>query len=310
MLWSDQNIDRFGFKYHVDGDSPLSWSVDEVPASQSALNIGSGMADDHLNFAVASDGTIYAAVKTSYDQSGYPQMALLIRRPGGTWDNLYEISQGGTRRIVILNESINKVRVVYTSSDSGGDIVYKESPTSSISFGSEMTLISGTYNNSTTSKQNQNGEMVVMASSSSSLVSVLVSDAAPLSCVVPVGLSASNITSTSAQINWSGSVVSDTFLVRYQLNGAGPFLYKTVNGSGGTTNAILIGLNPSSLYTYQVSSICNGVSSGYGTGENFTTLTGTVSCGIPSGGSSSSITSTTAIISRTNTDTEDTISLR
>ena len=164
VLWSDQNIDRFGFKYHVDGDSPLSWSVDEVPASQSALNIGSGMADDHLNFAVASDGTIYAAVKTSYDQSGYPQMALLIRRPGGTWDNLYEISQGGTRPIVILNESINKVRVVYTSSDSGGDIVYKESPTSSISFGSEMTLISGTYNNSTTSKQNQNGEMVVMAS--------------------------------------------------------------------------------------------------------------------------------------------------
>ena len=38
------------------------------------------MADDHLNVAVASDGTLYAAVKTSYDTAGYPKIAMLVRR--------------------------------------------------------------------------------------------------------------------------------------------------------------------------------------------------------------------------------------
>ena len=92
VLWSNQRTDRFGFRYHVDGTSPTLWTSDEVPASQSALNIGGGMADDHLNVAVASDGTLYAAVKTSYDSSGQPKIALLVRRPSGVWDNLYDIA--------------------------------------------------------------------------------------------------------------------------------------------------------------------------------------------------------------------------
>jgi hypothetical protein len=141
VLWSNQTTQRFGFKTHVDGADPSTWSADEVPASQSALNVGAGMADDHLNMKVASDGTLYAAVKTSYDTSGYPKIALLIRRPGGTWDNLYEVDQSGTRGIVVLNEAAGTLRVIYTTSEGGGDIVYKESPLSSISFGSRQTLM-------------------------------------------------------------------------------------------------------------------------------------------------------------------------
>ena len=80
-----------------------------MPASASALNVGLGMADDHLNVAVASDGTLYAAVKTSYDTAGYPKIALLVRRPNGTWDPLYEVDQSGTRGIVLLNEHDNTV---------------------------------------------------------------------------------------------------------------------------------------------------------------------------------------------------------
>ena len=82
VLWSNQNTDRFGFRYHVDGDDPSSWSSDEQPSSQTAENVGSGMADDHLNFAVASDGTIYAAIKTSYGSSSYPKIGLLVPPPG------------------------------------------------------------------------------------------------------------------------------------------------------------------------------------------------------------------------------------
>jgi hypothetical protein len=65
VLWSNQTTQRFGFRLHTDGANPNTWSADEVPASQSALNVGLGTADDHLNRRLP-DGTI-TAVKTSYD---------------------------------------------------------------------------------------------------------------------------------------------------------------------------------------------------------------------------------------------------
>ena len=49
VLWSNQHTKRFGFKIHDDGDPISAWSSDEIPASQSALEIGHGMADDHIN---------------------------------------------------------------------------------------------------------------------------------------------------------------------------------------------------------------------------------------------------------------------
>lgn len=177
VLWSNQSDKRFGFKTHTNGTSPSSWSSDEVPASQSALNVGAGMADDHMNMAVAGDGTLYCAVKTGYDASGYPCVALLIRRPTGSWDKLYTVSTGGTRPIALLNESIGKIRIAYTSSDSGGSILYKESSTSSISFGAQLTLIKGSsLNNPTATKANASSEVVIMASTSSQAYSVLASD--------------------------------------------------------------------------------------------------------------------------------------
>ena len=102
VFWSNQNTRRFGFRTHVDGEPATTWSVNEVPASQSALNVGSGMADDHMNVAVASDSTLYVAIKTSYDTSDYPKMALLVRRPDGTWDDLYPVDNTGTRPLVSI----------------------------------------------------------------------------------------------------------------------------------------------------------------------------------------------------------------
>lgn len=82
VLWSDLGSQRFGFRYHVDGTDPTIFSSNEVPASQSAQNVGGGMADNHINLKAASDGTLYAAVKTAYDAHTVtnPEMALLVRR--------------------------------------------------------------------------------------------------------------------------------------------------------------------------------------------------------------------------------------
>ena len=173
VLWSNQATQRFGFRVHADGNDPNVWSADEVPASQSALSVGLGMADDHLNVAVASDATLYAAVKTSYDTAGYPKIALLIRRPNASWDNLYEVDTAGTRGIAVLNESESIITVVYTLSEGNNNIVYKQSPTSSISLGTRTTLISGSNNNVSSSKDNVTDDVVILASSGSAVASVL-----------------------------------------------------------------------------------------------------------------------------------------
>ena len=190
IFWSNQNTGLFGFKTHSDGSNPSLWSADEKPASQSAISGLPRMADDHMSLTVASDGTLYCAAKTSYNNVGYPQLILLVRRPSGTWDNLYPVTVNegtriGTQPIILLNEALGKVKVVFTTETNGGDIVCKESFTSSISFGPIQTLISGggpIYNFSTSTHQTYNPEVVIMATNQGvkpfQVVSVLASDGA------------------------------------------------------------------------------------------------------------------------------------
>ena len=190
VLWSNENagVKRFGFRTHVDGDPQASWTADEVPASGSAHDsIGTGMADDHLNVAVASDGTLYAAVKTSYDTAGYPKMALLVRRPNGTWDPLYGIDEAGTRPIVLLNEPANELLYVYTSAEGYNNTVYRTSSTSSISFGARQTLITGGVNDTTSTKQNYTNDIVILASSATNAQGVHCTAAAPVNHVPVAG---------------------------------------------------------------------------------------------------------------------------
>lgn len=175
VLWSNQNTKRFGFRTHADGASPTSWSSIEAPAAQSAQNVGTGMADDHLNVAVGSDGTLYAAVKTSYDSSGYAKIALLVRRPNGSWDSMYTVSTSGTRGIVVLNEVERRLIVAYTSSENGGNILYRETPIDAISFSASKVLISSSLNNVSSTRQNFVNELVIMAGTGSTTQSVLLS---------------------------------------------------------------------------------------------------------------------------------------
>ncbi|OQP58867.1 T9SS type A sorting domain-containing protein [Niastella populi] len=192
VLWSNQNTRRFGFKTHTDGADPAVWSDDEVPAGQSALNEGAGMADDHLNMVPASDGTLYCAVKTGYNKDGLAAMALLVRRPNNTWDDLYPVtsSKEGNRPIVVVNEAAGKVKVMYVTQivnfdgTRSGDIIYRESSTTAISFGPPLTLMSGAGNYNigyaTSAHQTYSPSVVVWATNESvsplKAVGVLASD--------------------------------------------------------------------------------------------------------------------------------------
>jgi len=173
VLWSDQRSDeKFYFRYHNDGTAGNNWSSIETAASGSH---GGGVADDHINFAV-DGGIIYAAIKTSYDESEYIRIGLLRRLTNGTWD-LYQVTQGaydGTRPIALLNTSEGTIKVIYTASTNGNDIVYREASTSDLSnFGSEQILIAGTYDNVTSTKQNFTNDVVILASNSSQAVGVM-----------------------------------------------------------------------------------------------------------------------------------------
>jgi hypothetical protein len=182
ILWSNQNSKRFYFRTHQTGADAAAWSTTEVAAGQAALNVGAGMADDHMHIAVASDGTLYAAVKTSYDTAGKTKIGLIVRRPNGTWDpTLYNIATTGTRPVVLLDESIGRLIVAYTSSDGGGDILYAETALDQISFSSRGTLMTGGLNNVTTTKQNVTNQLVFMAEANGKASSVL------LQLPIPVG---------------------------------------------------------------------------------------------------------------------------
>jgi predicted heme/steroid binding protein len=183
IFWSNQNTKRFGFKTHTDGADATIWSADEVPAGQSALNEGTGMADDHLNIVPASDGTLYCAIKTGYNKDGLPTIALLVRRPNNTWDNLYPVtsSKEGNRPIVVLNEAAGKVKVMYSTHNvnfdgtRSGDILYRESSTSAISFGPPVTLMSGagTYSLQYTTSAHQTYEPAIVVWATNESVSPL-----------------------------------------------------------------------------------------------------------------------------------------
>ena len=157
---------------------PDSWGRDEVPASASALKIKKGMADDHMNFAVASDGTLYVAVKTSYDTEGYPLVALLVRRPDGDWDKLYTVDDEGSRPVVLLSEKYKSIFVAY-SSYRDHQLVCKVSDMNEINFGECRVLLRGrvqkhSINNATSTKQIIDDEAVVVASEDGISRSILI----------------------------------------------------------------------------------------------------------------------------------------
>ncbi|MFL5772172.1 MAG: T9SS type A sorting domain-containing protein [Flavisolibacter sp.] len=168
IMWSNQNAQRFGFRTHLNGTDPSLWTTDELPGAASAQSLRYGLADDHINLITAGDGTLYAAIKTGYDTPGQTKVGLFVRHPNGSWDDLYPVTANeGTRPVVILNESLGKIKVVYTTHEQGGDILYRESSTSAISFGEPITLIGGNpgliYNYATSTHQTYSSEILIMA---------------------------------------------------------------------------------------------------------------------------------------------------
>jgi 3',5'-cyclic AMP phosphodiesterase CpdA len=135
--------------------------------------------------------------------------------------------------------------VLYTAKEGGGDILYKESLTSAISFGSQFTLINSggiPLDYSTASHQPYNYKTVIMVTNSSSTpieaVSVRASDAASTDITAPTVLSISR-QSPSTQLT-NGSTLKYRAVFSESVNGVDISDFKlTPTGSAkGTISAV------------------------------------------------------------------------
>jgi len=180
VMWSNQAASAMFFAEHVDDDPATTWQ-----ASRTAVQ-GPRTADDHINLkALQGDpqGHIFAAVKTSLDDSpSAPGILILSRDPGsGDWTSapFGRVSDCHTRPILMLDSQRQVLHVFATAPDSGcpfsgsaGTIFEKTAPMSNISFplgrGTPVIrdIASPNMNNPTSSKQSVSDAtgLVVLAS--------------------------------------------------------------------------------------------------------------------------------------------------
>jgi len=123
VMWSDQVAFAYWFSYHVDGDPDTVWSP--------AVALLAGIGDDHINLKAASDGRVFAALKTSTNE-----IHLAVRATDGSWTThlVSNAAAGWTRAICMLDESAREVHVFATSPVIAGTIFEKVSSMDAIAF--------------------------------------------------------------------------------------------------------------------------------------------------------------------------------
>lgn len=100
VIWSNQAAQAVFFRVHRDTAAAGAWESVETVES------GNRTADDHINAALAANGTLWVATKNSVDTVGKPQQVLRLRAADGSWRNIpYSIlkkTEGPSRPIVVL----------------------------------------------------------------------------------------------------------------------------------------------------------------------------------------------------------------
>jgi hypothetical protein len=90
-------------------------------------------------------------------------------------------------------------------------------------------------------------------------------------CNVPTGLFAASYSSTTASLGWAASTGAISYNVQYRKNGT--MIWTTTTTT--TNSTILSGLTPSTIYEYQVQSVCSSGLSSYTVSTNFATIAST-----------------------------------
>jgi hypothetical protein len=116
---------------------------------------------------------------------------------------------------------------------------------------------------------------------------------ASASCGTPAALSATAITTSSATFNWTSVSGATSYNIQYRIVGAA-----TWSTASATTNTLNVtSLNAGSNYEFGVQANCNGTLSPFSTSTTFTTQQ--LSCGIPTGLTATSISTSSATLNWT-----------
>ena len=113
-------------------------------------------------------------------------------------------------------------------------------------------------------------------------------------CGVPTGMSTTNITSTSATLNWTAVSGATSYNVQYRIIGS-PSWIATTSATNTLALSVLVSF---SNYEWQVATVCSGGSSAFTSSTNFST-TAAAACGVATGMATSTITSSGATLSWT-----------
>jgi phosphatidylserine/phosphatidylglycerophosphate/cardiolipin synthase-like enzyme len=117
---------------------------------------------------------------------------------------------------------------------------------------------------------------------------------ATTSCGIPTGLGDTLITTSSATLFWSAVTGATSYNIQYRPVGSSTWSSTT----SGTTSVSVTGLTPGTTYEFQVQAVCPSGTSAYSGSTTFTTLSA-ASCGMATGLTASSITTTSATLSWT-----------
>ncbi len=111
-------------------------------------------------------------------------------------------------------------------------------------------------------------------------------------CGTPSNLRTSNITNTTAVLNWDAIAGATSYTVQYRTSASTTFTTTTTSN----TSLNVAGLTLGTAYVYQVSATCATGTSGNSSLASFTTTGGTVTCGIPTTLTSSAVSATGATL--------------
>lgn len=134
VLWTEQNSGLVRFGIHRDGAPPSEWSTETALA-------GPGLAGGELSVKVVPgepSDSVVAAVRTlngtrPTDPPDAPSVNVLVRGSGGAWSSRVGATVADRYQSAIMQVDGSN-RTVYLLSPSGGDVRYKDSSVSTMSF--------------------------------------------------------------------------------------------------------------------------------------------------------------------------------